>query len=187
MVLSTRNIHVNQHLPSKLCRHWIGPYQVARVISPVAYGLDLPPTWWIHPVFHVSNLKRFHRSEEFEREERPPSPIVVDGEEEYEMEAILRHKGKGTWRLYLVMWKGYPIAEASWEPELHLGNAPLIWRITCATSEPRISNDVGTKEAGKRVDGGPEEYKATGVLRLKDQCLMGGNRVRRAEPAWMVL
>ena len=44
VVLSTRNIHVNQHLPSKLCRCWIGPYRVARVISPVAYGLDLPPT-----------------------------------------------------------------------------------------------------------------------------------------------
>ena len=94
VVLSTRSICVNQHLPSKLRRRWIGPYRVARVISPVAYGLDLPPTWWIHPVFHVSNLKRFHRSEEFEREERPPSPIVVDGEEEYEVEAILRHKGK---------------------------------------------------------------------------------------------
>ena len=40
-------------------------------------------------------------------------------------------------------------------------------------SEPRISDDVGTEEARKRVDGGPEEYKATGVLRLKDQCLMG--------------
>ena len=40
-------------------------------------------------------------------------------------------------------------------------------------SEPRISDSVGTEEAGKRVDGGPEEYKATGVLRLKDQCLMG--------------
>ena len=78
------------------------------------------------PVFHVSNLKRFHRSEEFEREERPPSPIVVDGEEEYEVEAILRHKGKGAQRLYLVMWKGYPIIEASWEPESHLQNAPLI-------------------------------------------------------------
>ena len=67
-VLSTRNIRVNQHLLSKLCWHWIGPYRVARVISPVAYGLDLPPTWWIHPVFHVLNLKRFHQSEEFERE-----------------------------------------------------------------------------------------------------------------------
>ena len=40
VVLSTRNICVNHHLPSKLCRRWIGPYRVARVISPVAYGLD---------------------------------------------------------------------------------------------------------------------------------------------------
>ena len=71
-------------------------------------------------------LKRFHRSKELKREERPPSPIVVDGEEEYEVEVILRHKRKGAWRLYLVMWKGYPITKASWEPELHLPNAPLI-------------------------------------------------------------
>ena len=52
--------------------------------------------------------------------------MVVDGEEEYEVEAILRHKGKGAPHLYLVMWKGYPITEASWEPKLHLRNAPLI-------------------------------------------------------------
>ena len=64
--------------------------------------------------------------EEFEREERPPSPIVVDGEEEYEVDAILRHKGKGAWHLYLVMWKGCPITQASWETESHLQNAPLI-------------------------------------------------------------
>ena len=75
------------------------------MISQVAYGLDLPPTWWIHLVIHVSNLKRFHRSKEFQREERPPSPVVVDGEEEYEVEVILRHKGRGVQRLYLVMWK----------------------------------------------------------------------------------
>ena len=79
-----------------------------------------------HLVFHVSNLKRFHWFEEFEREERPPSPMVVDGEEEYEVEAILRHKGKGARRLYLVIRKGYPITEASWEPESHLQNAALI-------------------------------------------------------------
>ena len=53
-------------------------------------------------------------------EGQPPSPIVVDGEEEYEVEAILKHKGKGARRLYLVMWKGYPIIEASWELESHI-------------------------------------------------------------------
>ena len=42
VVLSTCHISVNQHLPSKLWRHWIGPYQVTKVISPVVYGLDLP-------------------------------------------------------------------------------------------------------------------------------------------------
>ena len=90
------------------------------MIYPVVYGLDLPLAWRIHPIFHVSNLKRFHRSQEFEREETPPSHIVVDGEKKYEVEAILKHKGKGGQRLYLVIWKGYPIIEASWEPELHL-------------------------------------------------------------------
>ena len=59
VVLSTRHISVNQHLPSKLWRYWIGPYRVAKVISPVAYGMDLPLAYQIHPVFHVSNLKRF--------------------------------------------------------------------------------------------------------------------------------
>ena len=42
------------------------------------------------------------------------------------MEAILRHKGSGARRLYQVLWKGYPITEASWEPESHLRNAPRI-------------------------------------------------------------
>ena len=126
MVLSTRHLHVDQHLPAKLRRHWIGPFKVAKVISPVAYGLDLPPDWRIHPVFHVSNLKRYIRSDEFVREELPPPPILVDGEEEYEVEAILRHKGTCSLCLYQVLWKGYPITEASWEPESHLQNAPHI-------------------------------------------------------------
>ena len=52
--------------------------------------------------------------------------MVVDGEEEYEVEAILRHKGKGARRLYLVMWKGDPFTQASWKPEWHLQNAPVI-------------------------------------------------------------
>ena len=126
VVLSTRYLNVDQHLPAKLRRRWLGPFIISAVISPVAYRLDLPPHWKVHPVFHVSNLKRYHRSEEFARTEQPPPPVLVEGEEEYEVEAILRHKGKGASRRYLVLWKGYPLTEASWEPESHLQNAPLI-------------------------------------------------------------
>lgn len=70
--------------------------------------------------------------------ERPPLPIVVKGEEEeYEVEVILRRKGKGARHFYQALWKGYPIPEASWEPELHLRNAPLILEdnLLCANAE----------------------------------------------------
>ena len=51
---------------------------------------------------------------------------MVEGEEEYEVEAILRHKGTKSQRLYLVLWKGYPVTKASWEPESNLQHAPRI-------------------------------------------------------------
>lgn len=73
------------------------------MISLVACRLDLPPNWRVHPIFYVSNLKGFHWSDEFERVGRPPSPVVVEDEEEYEVEETLRHKGKGTRCLYQVL------------------------------------------------------------------------------------
>ena len=47
----------------------------------------------------------------------------MDGNLEYEVEAILRHRGKGARRQYLVSWKGYDFSKATWEPESHLANA----------------------------------------------------------------
>ena len=48
----------------------------------------------------------------------------MDRNLEYEVEAILRHHGKGARRQYLVSWKGDDLFEATWEPESHLTNAP---------------------------------------------------------------
>ena len=78
VVLSTRHLNVDPHLPTKLRRRWVGPFTIAAVISPVAYRLELPPHWKIHPVFHVSNLKRYVQSAEFPRVEQPPPPIMVE-------------------------------------------------------------------------------------------------------------
>ena len=48
----------------------------------------------------------------------------MDGNLEYEVEAILRHWGKGARCQYLVSWKGYDLSKATWEPESHLTNVP---------------------------------------------------------------
>ena len=37
VVLATRHLRVNEHLLVKLRRRWIGPFSIAKVISPVAY------------------------------------------------------------------------------------------------------------------------------------------------------
>ena len=127
VVLATKHLrNLEPHLPMKLRRRWVGPFPIAKVISPVAYRLDLPPGWKIHPTFHVGCLKRYLRSNEFVREVEPPPPLLVEGVLEYEVEGILRHKSKGARRRYLVLWKGYPLSEATWEPEAHLDHAPRI-------------------------------------------------------------
>ena len=60
------------------------------------------------------------------REVEPPPLVLVGDTLEYEVEGILRHKGTGAQRRYLVLWKGYPLTEATWEPKSHLTNAPDI-------------------------------------------------------------
>ena len=117
VLLSTRNLrNFDVHLPIKLRRRWTGPFSICKKISPVAYALELPPGWKIHSTFHVSNLRRYYTSQEFVRTEQPPPPILIEDHLEYEVEAILRHRGQGRHRRYLVMWKGYPLTEATWEP-----------------------------------------------------------------------
>ena len=42
---------------NKLSPKFYGPYKVLQNISTVAYKLELPTSYQVHPVFHVSFLK----------------------------------------------------------------------------------------------------------------------------------
>jgi len=132
VMLSTQNfVQESMKLrPSrKLTERFIGPFKINKMVSPVAAHLQLPESMKIHPVFHISLLKRFNKRPEHlnQPEDSPPPPIFIQDHEEYEVEKILDKKetrrGRGLAVRYLVQWKGYPLSDATWEPLSNLGNA----------------------------------------------------------------
>ena len=94
-----------------------GPFEITKVIRQVTYQLDLPKTWKIHNVFHTTLLRQYNETEVYGANFPRPTPELIKGEEVYEVENILRHRKRGCRYQYYVKWKGYPISEASWEPE----------------------------------------------------------------------
>ncbi|MCI29774.1 hypothetical protein A2U01_0050983, partial [Trifolium medium] len=54
-----RQTSLRNRASPKLNKRYFGPYQISKVINPVAYELVLPPAARIHPVFHVSKLKPY--------------------------------------------------------------------------------------------------------------------------------
>jgi len=129
VMLSSENISLETR-KGKSCRKlqhkYLGPFEIIQRVSPVAYKLKLPAELRIHPVFHVSRLRKFHE-DPFHRTPPPPPPVQTEQGEEYEVEEILDQRekktGKKTKIEYLVKWLGYPDFEATWEPMENLQNA----------------------------------------------------------------
>ena len=82
----------------------------------VTYRLQLPSSWRIHNVFHAALLRRYKENNIYGENFTEPPPELV-GEEVYEVKTILNHRKRGRGHQYYVKWKGYPISNASWEPE----------------------------------------------------------------------
>jgi len=107
----------------KLAERKAGPYKITRVISDTAYTIQLPPSWKVHPTFHISLLTPYiDPNKEFpgrQKEPTPPVELAPEGDR-YVVEKIVQHKPvkKGSKRKqYLVKWEGYNTSENTWVME----------------------------------------------------------------------
>ena len=117
VLLSTQNLRM-KGTPGKLQRKFVGPFRVIETIGEQAYRLALPDDWKIHPVFHVSLLRTW-KTADVQEDQPVLHDDVPEVEEPYwEIEKILRwrkvKRNKKIQKEYLVLWKGFPISEASW-------------------------------------------------------------------------
>jgi len=67
-----------------LVEQFVGPYKIKAVISSNVVELELPATVRIHPVVNVSWIKRYINQVDGQWKEAP-QPVVVEGEEEWEV------------------------------------------------------------------------------------------------------
>ena len=120
--LLSQNIHTTR--PSaKLDFKCLGPFPILAQVNPVAFRLQLPDSFKIHNVFHVSLLEPYVPNTIPGHHPDPPAPVVLDDVPEYEVESILDSRIVHKKLFYLVDWKGYNVQERSWEPASHLTNA----------------------------------------------------------------
>ena len=113
--LDSRNLKTLYH--KKMAPKREGPFEISEALGPVTYRLNLPITWRIHNVFHAALLRQYRENEVYGANFTRPLPELEQGEEVYEVESILKHRKRGRKLQFYVKWKGYPITEASWEPE----------------------------------------------------------------------
>ena len=99
----------------KLSPRYFGPFEIVERIGAVAYRLDLPRASSIHPVFHVSQLRRAI-GDHVSSPTLPPS-LTAEMEVLLEPETIAGiRQGPNGGAEVLIGWKGLPAYEATWEP-----------------------------------------------------------------------
>ena len=109
--LSLRNISTDR--PSKKLDDKAAKYTVTEVVGAQSYRLDIPS---VHNVFNADLLRPAATDplpSQSQSDYQPP-PIVFDGEDYYDVEAILSERTRRRQKQYKVKWKGY--ARPTWEP-----------------------------------------------------------------------
>jgi len=93
VMLSTKDLKYQMvgRRTEKLTERFVGPYRVKEIVSSNAVKLELPSTVKIHLVVNISRIRRYVGQVERQRKEQP-APVIIEGEEEWEVERILNKR-----------------------------------------------------------------------------------------------
>jgi len=93
VLLSMKNLkwQMKERRSEKLTEHFVGPYKVKGIISSNMIELELPKSIKIHPVVNVSRVQLYKPQVEGQKK-IPPKPVIIEGEEEFEVEKILNKR-----------------------------------------------------------------------------------------------
>ena len=132
-------LHHGYSLPSqtnaKLSNQRTGPFLIKRRIGKLAYELDLPPRWQIHPVISIMQLEPAPKDADPYNRPRPdhPDAVEVEGtpntswEKSYEVEKLVKRRDRKYGRTkvveYLVRWLGYGPEFDEWKSLPALANS----------------------------------------------------------------
>ena len=110
----------------KLDYQQAGPYEIIEQEGH-SFRLQLPPNIKVHPVFHASKLRRDSDDPLPGQQLAEGLPIIVEGDQEWEIEKILGVRVVRKQLRYRVQWVGFDIDPDEYLPE-DLNHAPMALR-----------------------------------------------------------
>ena len=75
----------------KLTKHFVDPYKIKRIVSSNIIELELPKFIKIYPVVNISRVWLYKPQVEGQKKILP-KPVIIEGEEEFEVEKILNKR-----------------------------------------------------------------------------------------------